>query len=1227
MIFTIKFLIISYILSFVLLLYKLNVFNNINNYNNSKRIYEIVQLDEMNQRVSPVLLNYFSVKDSSLRIDRSKILNFPLLSTQSFLFNKKEIINEENNKINYLNQIIQLKKWSIGIALFVFLIISIEWNNLDIFSSTYQKGFFLTLPISTNSGVILGYDHLSIPFILLLSFIFPLVFISNWTTIKVGEIKYYLTTILASHYFLIIVFLVIDILMFYVSFEIILPFFFILLGMFGGVQKFRAMYYLFLYTLWGSLFMLIEFLTKIGENGSGVIGLLDDIQLSNSWSLLGTIAIIIAFSVKTPIVPFHLWLPLAHGDANVSGSIVLASIVLKMALYGFIRILIFILLLSFATAQINMFFIFIFSIIFASTTTMRQNDLKVLVAYSSVAVRRKIFINYEFLSYSHWEKDKTKILLVSISGTDYQLKLQGKLETEHSMLGKRISEDKADSLIDNSVNFSLIRSVLVKFQYLFASTGGLLLICIKQYIIRKNYLCDIIFKMTVNRSWVTNLIKDMNEQSEENKINKSTPGLPKVCKNHGNRDFLNLKIKSNQTLYSITNYDNFSFPKKYGRKIPISERWNDFKVAKGPRRLNNRRVYSTLGRGSVYIFHLFRQYSSGATSKILNKLVDLKKRSGMFPDKVIDRDLYADFILNKEMFLIAYDKLKSNYGSMTPGLNPETLDGLNMETIEKIIANLKDESFTFSPSRKIYISKGFRKGPSSRSRGTRGINIGNPRDKLVQEVIRMVLEAIYEPIFKEESHGFRANRSCHSALRCIFTKFVGITWCIEGDFTKCFDSINHNKLMDLISVKIRDKRFIRLIWKTIRAGYFDFGVYVNNIVGTSQGSIISPILANIYLNELDNLILKLKSKFDKGNRAKPNPIYKNLTYKINKLEKINEELENKIEDLNRKLKRSRKVERKINIGLEIKEKSALRVEQKKNWRRLIMQRRKVSYAHTNDPDFKKLTYVRYADDWIVGIRGNYRDAEYIKKQIMEYCSDLDLKLNEEKTKITNIRKHKAVFLGTFIKYTKHVTYSDHGKGYKQRNTPRIILLAPIQNIINKLTHSGFIKKRKSYPKYLWLPYSHKQIIYQYNSIFRGILNYYSFAFNRSNLVSILNYYLKGSCAKLLATKYSLRTQAKVYKKFGRDLKPKINNFNNTKHEIGFYKPDYNMDVWDFKINAYPNIITLYAKNLKSMARLDNLWCKSCDSDYNVEMHHVRKLKDLNPKLSSIDKIMTSIKRK
>lgn len=383
MLLTIKILMIIYVLSFVIFLYKLNNIMSwkIMNPDSFKLTYETNQLDINYGHISPMYVNYYF----KLMNKKPNLEYLPSLISLSYIYNKKETLQEENIKSDFIKQIMQLKKLSIIIALLVFLIVSIEWNNLDVFTSAYQKGFILTLPLNISSGVILAYDHLSIPFILLLSFIFPIVFISNWTTVKTGEMKYYLSTILASHYFLIIVFLVIDILMFYVSFEIILPFFFILLGMFGGVQKFRAMYYLFLYTLWGSLFMLIEFLTKISENGTGVMGLLEDLQLASSWSIVGAIAIILAFSVKTPIVPFHLWLPLAHGDANVSGSIVLASIVLKMALYGFIRILIFILILSFATTQINMFFIFIFSLIFASTTTMRQNDLKVLVAYSSVA--------------------------------------------------------------------------------------------------------------------------------------------------------------------------------------------------------------------------------------------------------------------------------------------------------------------------------------------------------------------------------------------------------------------------------------------------------------------------------------------------------------------------------------------------------------------------------------------------------------------------------------------------------------------------------------------------------------------------------------------------------------------------------------------------------------------------------------------------------------------------
>jgi group II intron reverse transcriptase/maturase len=805
------------------------------------------------------------------------------------------------------------------------------------------------------------------------------------------------------------------------------------------------------------------------------------------------------------------------------------------------------------------------------------SEASYLGAHTDKVVRRKIFISYEFYF---------KISPVSLFGADNQLRLQGKLEVDHSMLGKRITKNETDNSSSNSVIFSKIRPKLVKAQNLFVSISGLQLSCIKLCVTCINILYFNIYKMTINRSWVTILIKVLNKRSEENRTNKGTPGLHKACKGYGNRDLTVLALPVGGKIQ--------------GLKGPVIIR----------------------GRKSVCIIDQYRQYSSGATVKVLNKLADLNRRSKLKPDKIIDRDLYADFILNKEMFLIAYDKLKSNPGNMTPGFTPDTLDGFSLEIIENIINQLKSESFKFTAGRKAFIPK--------KNGGRRGLIVGNPRDKLVQEVLRMVLEAIYEPLFKDESHGFRVNRGCHSALENIFTKFIGVTWCIEGDFSNCFDNIDHNKLMDLISEKIKDRRLIRLLWKALKIGYFNFKIYKNNIIGTPQGSIISPILANIYLDQLDNFILTLKSKYDRGKKAKVNPIYKSLSYKIDKSKKIKEELKLEIEEAKKKLKRSRKKENKDKINSILEDNIKAYKKEDKLFRSLVNDRRNISYTDPNDPRFNKLTYVRYADDWLVGIRGTYKDAKKIKENIMEFCNSLKLILNEEKTKVTNIRKEKALFLGAEVKYTKHISYSRHDKGYKQRNSPRIILQVPIQNIINKLTQSGFIKNRKPHPKYLWLPYNHNQIINQYNSIFRGILNYYSFAFNRGRLVSVLNFYLKSSCAKLLATKYTLKTQAQVYKKFGKDLNS-IRGISKEKKDdskiIKFYKPNYKMDVWDFKYNANPGIITLYAKELKSIARLENLVCKSCGSGYKVEMHHVRALKDLNPKLKVIDKIMASIKRK
>lgn len=184
---------------------------------------------------------------------------------------------------------------------------------------------------------------------------------------------------------------------------------------------------------------------------------------------------------------------------------------------------------------------------------------------------------------------------------------------------------------------------------------------------------------------------------------------------------------------------------------------------------------------------------------------------------------------------------------------------------------MKDESFQFSPGRRIQIPK-----PGKTS--TRPLTIAPPRDKIVQEVMRMILEVIFEPLFSNNSHGFRPNRSCHTALRDVKSHFGGATIFIEGDISKCFDSFDHRTLINLVRRKINDERFINLIWKALRAGYMEFNQEHDSIVGTPQGSIISPLLSNIYLNELDIFMQNIKERYDKGKVVSRNPEYRKLEH-------------------------------------------------------------------------------------------------------------------------------------------------------------------------------------------------------------------------------------------------------------------------------------------------------------------------------------------------------------
>jgi group II intron reverse transcriptase/maturase len=211
---------------------------------------------------------------------------------------------------------------------------------------------------------------------------------------------------------------------------------------------------------------------------------------------------------------------------------------------------------------------------------------------------------------------------------------------------------------------------------------------------------------------------------------------------------------------------------------------------------------------------------------------------------------------------------------MTAGADGKTIDAMSMVRIETLIASLKDHSYRPKPARRTYIQK--------KNGKTRPLGIPSFDDKLVQEIVRMELEAIYEPTFSNRSHGFRPNRSCHTALDQLQKTFSGVKWFIEGDIKGFFDNIDHAVLIGILRRRIHDEYFIALMWKFLKAGYLENWVYHKTYSGTPQGSVISPILSNIYLNELDRYMERYMEQFrSKEYRAKFFPLnYPQITRKL-----------------------------------------------------------------------------------------------------------------------------------------------------------------------------------------------------------------------------------------------------------------------------------------------------------------------------------------------------------
>ena len=303
-------------------------------------------------------------------------------------------------------------------------------------------------------------------------------------------------------------------------------------------------------------------------------------------------------------------------------------------------------------------------------------------------------------------------------------------------------------------------------------------------------------------------------------------------------------------------------------------------------------------------------------------------------------ELYRQ-MFNKELYLLAYGNIYSNQGAMTPGPCSETADGMSEAKIGEIIAAMRGERYRFAPVRRVYIPK--------KNGKLRPLGLPSWSDKLVGEVVRLLLEACYEPRFSGRSHGFRKGRGCHTALRDVQNTWTGTVWFVEGDISDCFGKIDHEILMKILAEKILDNRFLRLIRNMLKAGYMEEWQYYKTLSGTPQGGVVSPFLSNIYLDKLDEYVEReLIPQHTRGTRRKVNPQYRELA---------------------------------------VRRRAALQDGDREQARELEKQMRALPYGNPMDPGYRRLFYARYADDHLLGFIGPKAEAEEIKTKLAEFLRE------------------------------------------------------------------------------------------------------------------------------------------------------------------------------------------------------------------------------------------------
>jgi group II intron reverse transcriptase/maturase len=533
-------------------------------------------------------------------------------------------------------------------------------------------------------------------------------------------------------------------------------------------------------------------------------------------------------------------------------------------------------------------------------------------------------------------------------------------------------------------------------------------------------------------------------------------------------------------------------------------------------------------------------------------------------------------LFNEDLFLVAYGKISRNQGALTAGSDEQdTVDGMSIQRIRRVIDELRQERFRFSPARRIQIPK--------KSGGTRPLGLPNFTDKLVQEALRQLLEAYYEPRFRSSSHGFRQGRGCHTALAALKYKFKSAAWFIEGDIRGCFDNIDHEVLMGILARDIQDGRLLNLIRMGLEAGYLEDWQYNRTYSGTPQGGILSPLLANIHLNELDGYIEDvLMPQYNRGERRAVNLEYKRYEFAIKQARKNGEAAKA---------------------------------------RQLEQQRRQLPSQDVNDPNYRRLQYIRYADDFILSYIGPKAEAETIKDAIGTFLKEkLHLELSPTKTLITHARTEYARFLGYAISvyHAENKISPRKGTQAKIRTQSGCIRLGLPMGKVDELT-ARYLSNGKAVAENRMLRFTDATIVNVYQQRFRGIAEYYKYAVDRRRLQK-LKYYMEFALTNTLASKHNTQVSS-IYRKYSshrvvegfsyKVLAVPIPSQNGTKYVYWGGIPLKWVEVGQGILNDQMVKDDLpYRVRVELIRRLQANQCELCGSTEKCEVHHIRRLIDL-----------------